>query len=47
MYQRYSFNRHTMKQLIIGLIVGLIFSFIIFKIAKYYVDTKADKNIIL
>ena len=46
-YQRYSFNRHTMKQLMIGLIIGLIFSFIILKIAKYYVDTKTDQNIIL
>lgn len=37
-YQRWSFRRHTIEQLIIGTIVGSSFSYILFWITKRYLE---------
>jgi membrane-associated phospholipid phosphatase len=37
MYQRYSFNNHTILQLLVGFIVGLFMGYIIYSITNKYI----------
>ena len=39
-YQRYVYKRHTLKQLGIGSLIGIIVGTIIFNITKHYIETK-------
>uniref|UniRef100_A0A6C0KQ91 Phosphatidic acid phosphatase type 2/haloperoxidase domain-containing protein n=1 Tax=viral metagenome TaxID=1070528 RepID=A0A6C0KQ91_9ZZZZ len=36
-YQRYIYNNHTIKQLIIGLIIGIAFGYLVYFMAKKYI----------
>lgn len=43
-YQRYNFRRHTLTQLFVGSLIGIIFANIVHNITKYYLDTQTKKK---
>jgi membrane-associated phospholipid phosphatase len=46
MYQRYSFNNHTMLQLLVGFVIGLFMGYILYTITnKYIVGNIKEKSI--
>ena len=47
LYQRYKHNRHTLTQLFVGSLIGIIFSCCVFYTTKYYLDSQTDKNVTL
>ena len=38
-YQRYIYRRHTLKQLTIGSLIGIIIGYTVFKFTKIYIET--------